>query len=520
MFTAIGTIDQILVAGVAITAISLLLYSLTFNLRVRVARSFALILVCLVIIYTAESLASVAGNDGELELWLHLQWLGIAFIPATYLHFSDAVLATTGKPSKGKRKLVSRLSYLISGLFLITLPLGLLVGSVAIDRQPAPHLQPTWLTDLFILYYSVNMLMSWYNLLRAWQRTATATSKRRMVYLLIGAFAPAMGSFPFLLFSSELASRHMLTFWLISTLANILVGGLIIVMAYAVAYVGVAQPDRTIKSRLLKWILRGPVTASFTLAFSTITRRIGEDYGQSYNAFVPIVMVASILVFEYAITLVFPFLERWFLYGNDKAEIDILHTLEGRLITRNDLRQFLEVVLSAVCDHLQAQGAYVASLNQDGLELVVKIGKTFFDRDEAAKELRRNLLENGQVVDMFNWGNDTLIPLLDQDDEGNTSVTGLLGISGVADLELDDDQLHALNGFSERISLALKDRRLQENVFRTMGELSSRVEYIQNLRAAWRYDQSRVLEDDIPIEAADYSQWVKDALAHYWGGPN
>ena len=120
---------------------------------------------------------------------------------------------------------------------------------------------------------------------------------------------------------------------------------------------------------------------------------------------------------------------------------------------------------------------------------------------------------------MFKWGNDILVPLLDQDDEGNLSITGLLGISGAAEVDLDEEQMHALNGFSERISLALNDRRLQENVFRTMGELSSRVEYIQNLRATWRYDQSRVLEDEIPLAAADYSQWVKDALAHYWGGP-
>ncbi len=515
----ISTINQILLAGTAITAISLLLYSLTFNLRVRVARAFALILVCLVIIYTAESLASVSTNDTQLTFWLQAQWLGISFIPAAYLHFSDAVLATTGKPSRGRRIAVSRLSYLISGMFLITLPFGYLVGQVAPDRLPAPHLQATWLTDLFMLYYIVVMLMAWYNFIRAWQRTATATSRRRLGYLLAGAGAPALGSIPFLLFSSALASRHMLTFWAISTLANILVGGLVIVMAYAVSYFGVPQPDRTIKGRLLKWILRGPVTASFTLALSTITRRIGEDYGAAYNAFVPIVMVATILVCEYGVTLFFPVLERWLLYGNDKDEIDILRTLEERLITRNDLRQFLEVILSAVCDHLQAQGAYVASLNPDGLELVVKIGRTFFDGNEAAKELRRNLIENGQVMEIFKWGDDVLVPLLDQDEDGNTTITGLLGISGAAEAELDEEQMHALNGYSERISLALNDRRLQENVFHAMGELSSRAEYIQNLRAAWRYDQSRVLEDEIPLAAADYSQWVKDALAHYWGGP-
>ncbi|MEW6651232.1 MAG: histidine kinase N-terminal 7TM domain-containing protein, partial [Chloroflexota bacterium] len=117
MSGALITINQILMAGVAVTAFSLLLYSLTFNLRDRVARSFAMILFCLVIIYSAESLASVAPNPPQLDFWLRLQWIGIVIIPAAYLHFSDALLATTGKPSRGKRRWAIRLSYLIALLF-------------------------------------------------------------------------------------------------------------------------------------------------------------------------------------------------------------------------------------------------------------------------------------------------------------------------------------------------------------------------------------------------------------------
>ena len=45
------TFNQILTAGISITALSLLLYSLTFNLRDRVAQSFSLIMVCLLIVY-------------------------------------------------------------------------------------------------------------------------------------------------------------------------------------------------------------------------------------------------------------------------------------------------------------------------------------------------------------------------------------------------------------------------------------------------------------------------------------
>ena len=43
------------------------------------------------------------------------------------------------------------------------------------------------LSDLFTLYYGGVMLLSVYNLARAYRRTTTPTSRRRMIYLLAGA---------------------------------------------------------------------------------------------------------------------------------------------------------------------------------------------------------------------------------------------------------------------------------------------------------------------------------------------
>ena len=60
LLVGIITINQILTAGIAITAFSLFLYSLSFNLRDRVARSFAIILICVVVVFTAEALESSA----------------------------------------------------------------------------------------------------------------------------------------------------------------------------------------------------------------------------------------------------------------------------------------------------------------------------------------------------------------------------------------------------------------------------------------------------------------------------
>ena len=96
---------------------------------------------------------------------------------------------------------------------------------------------------------------------------------------------------------------------------NVLVGALVILMAYAVAFFGVSWPDRVIKSRLFKWIMRGPVTASTALALMTIVRRGGELFGLPYNAFVPLIVVVTILSLEHAITFAAPLWERWLFFG-------------------------------------------------------------------------------------------------------------------------------------------------------------------------------------------------------------
>ena len=326
-----------------------------------------------------------------------------------------------------------------------------------------------------MLYYVGAMLMSWYNFIRAYRRSATATGQRRMGYLLVGSIAPTLGSFPFLLFSSGFAARHLLIFWLVTVFSNLAVGGLVIVMAYSVAFFGVALPDRRVKSRLFKWILRGPVVASFTLTFATIVRRAGVPLGLPYNTFVPIVMVATILVGEYLVTLFFPIIERFLFFGNDKREIAVLEAFEDKLITRNDLRQFLEMMLSGLCDRMQVPGAYVAAFNSDGLKLVVKVGKTFFDNENENTDLSRYFPDNGDFYELFQWGNDILIPLYDQNDDGEISMLGILGIAQGAVESLEEEQLEEVNSFSERIALSLKTAACRNRCFNRWGNYPARL---------------------------------------------
>lgn len=248
VLAGIRTLNQILTAGIAITAFSLFLYSLSFNLRDRVARSFAIILLCVVVVFTAEALQDKSLSIQTIDLFLRLQWIGIVFLPAAYLHLSDALLVTAGRPSRGRRRIAVRGMYVISVFFLVLLASGYLLGVIVPDGKPAPHLVRTMWTEVFTLFYISAMIWAGINFARAYGRMLTRSGRRRMLYLMAGATAPALGSYPYLLYGSTVAASHPLLFWSVAIVINILVAVLVVVMAYAVAFFGVSWPDRVIKS--------------------------------------------------------------------------------------------------------------------------------------------------------------------------------------------------------------------------------------------------------------------------------
>ena len=525
----IQTINQILTAGIAITAFSLFLYALTFNLRDRVARSFAIILLCVVIVFTTEALQSKDMSLWGIDLLLRLQWVGIVFLPPSYLHLSDALLVTAGRPSRGRRRMTVRLMYGLSTGFLVLLSMGLLVGDLVPNGQPAPHLQRTTWTELFTLYYVSTITLAGINFWRAYSRMLTRSGQRRMLYLMAGATAPALGSYPYLLYGYSVAANHPWLFWSAATIINLLVGGLVVVMAYSVAFFGVTWPDRLVKTRLFKWIMRGPVTASLTLGLMTIVRRTGGAlFGYEYSAFVPLAVVVSVLLLEHLITLVSPLWERWLFFGGDREELKLLQNIEERLLTKGDMQQFLETVLAAVRDHMQSPCAFVAALDTGSLSLIVLAGNhKLIDQQKLTDALEKvEYEENGDDRQEFLWGDFWILPLrkrrnnaMDRDE-----IPPLLGLMGVARfpeqlVEMDTDQRDALWLLAERAALALEDRQLQQRVFRSLEDLQPQIEMLQRLRAAGRYDsRANLLSDEMPPEV-DLANWVKDALSHYWGGP-
>lgn len=519
VISILSTVSQILTAGIAIIAFALLLYSLTFNLRDKVAQAFATIMVCLVIVFSAEAFGGTSGEPGMIDFWLRLQWVGLIVLPPAYLHFSDSLLATTGLPSRWRRKWAVRLTYLFSAFLIVLLFTPYFLGDLVVTEAPTPHHQATIVTELFTIYYAVILVLAWINFIRAYNRTLTKTSKRRMLYLTISAVGPALGSFPFLLYGSDFAANQTMIFWLLAILVNLVLGLSIFISAYAVAFFGVPWPDRVVKSRLAKWTLRGPLTAILTLGIVTVVKRGGEAYGIPYSAFIPIVMVVTVLIMEYAITLFFPYLERWLVFGPDERDVDMLRSLESRIITRNDLRQFIEMILAAVTDRLQARGAFLLANGSEGLDVVDATEKTNLSPEDMAV-LEQRLNDIPADDEMILIDSDMLIPLKYEKNGTSHEPLGYLGITGIEEsLPLDAEQEDSLNRLTRRATLALRDRELLGQVFELLEKMDPQEELIQQLRAAGRFDRQGILKVDETHEKKAMVQYVKDALTHYWGGP-
>jgi hypothetical protein len=516
--STLETLNRVFEAGIAITALSLFLRSLTFNLRDRVSRAFAVILACMMVSSAGEAVAASLAGQAGLDFWLHFQWVGTIFLPAAYIHFSDALLETTGRPSRGRRRLTVRLSYLLSTVFLGLLLTGQLLGAPVPNGEPVPHLGSTSFSWVFTAYYIIVIFLAMTVMWRAWQRTVLTASRRRMTYLFIGSLVMALGAYPFLLFGSGLAASFPEFFLISAGIGSILVFWAMVAMAYATAFFGVPWPDRVVKSRLFRWLVRGPGTVFVVLLFLPGVTQISGFFQTSEAVTLPVLVALSALLTSHVLTLALPTLENWLLFSGEGSETQFVQNLQERVLTTSDLRQFLEALLSAVCDRFQTKSAFVAMLEAGKVQELIEVGdKKLLGKKKATIELEQLVQRTNGEPQVFSWETFWLLPLRAPLGE---ELIGLLGVRRTRKVELGEEQHEALLNLGERAALAIDDRRQQTQALTSLQTLGPRVELIQRLRAASRFDQSEVLSDfgNLP-EYSDLVRWVKEALTHYWGGP-
>ena len=534
LLSGLATFNRFLVVAEVISAVSLLMYSLTFNLRDRVARSWNVLLAAVAIVSLCDVASGVVQSDAAAEIWVRLQWLGIALIPGAALHLSDALLATTGQPSRGRRRWAVRGTY-AAGLLAAAVAwssdflVGRVVRNVSIVRMTAGPLFP-WFTAAF----AVLAVWSLVNAGRAYLRCLTPTTRRRMGYLLAALPVILLGVFPYLLLTSGDELRvNPLLFWVVDTGSNLLLTAALVLGAYCVGFFGAPQPDRVIKSRMLQWILRGPVVAWAVVAAFVFISWLERRFSIDGMLWLPVAMVGVLLLAQFSITVVRLPLERWLFYGGsaDRYDVQRVQHLSERLLTAADLRQFLESVLAASCDTLRIASGFVMQLGERGAELQVQVGPQQLPA-AAAAEARAALdsstaggYQPANVHGIFHWGEYWLLPLRElaveeELESAPPQLLGMLGLHvGLAPEAPEEAVLATLLVLASRAAEALQDRRLQQQLFQSLDVLVPQVENIQRLRAAAAYDGAAALASGRLNDNPDVFQWVKDALVHYWGGP-
>jgi hypothetical protein len=522
----LGLVNVVLSSFVVIFSGALLLYILIYNFRNHVARSFAALLACVSLTYFADLALFGVGDARSAAPWLRFQWVGIAFIPAVYLDFSNGVLITTGARSR-MREVAVHVSYGLSTILLLGAAFSDVIVYGGQLSHAAPHLEPGPLLPFFVLYFFAAVGWGAVNVLWARRRCLTSTSRRRMAYLMATFAAPAAGVFPYLLLTGWPSYAPSLVLWTLLVLGNVAIGLMLMILAYSVTFFGALTPDRVVKRRLARFLLRGPFLAMLLVVAIVGISQAGGWLGMPANQLTLFAVVGLVLVMQVAIELTKPWLDR-VLYREDHAEVEWLQQLSSRLLTTTDLHQFLENVLTALCDLLRVQTAFVAVIDNGRPHLEVVCGEL---ESGAAGDILPEALRsaaaqaddgvNGLSLkrhgDLFVWDGFWLAPLFTA---GHGSVIGVVGVAArAAEPDLSPEEQAGMRVLLAQAAAALEDRQLQQGIFGAFQQIMPEIEDIQRRRGVVHYVGEEALAGFSVVEAPEFRQWVRDALSHYWGGP-
>jgi hypothetical protein len=343
-----------------------------------------------------------------------------------------------------------------------------------------------------------------------------------MTYLAVSFAAPALGVFPYLLVTSRLAPSTPEIFWSVLIVANAGIGAMLVVMAYTVAYFGVLTPDRVVKHRLIHFLVRGPFTASCIAGVVILVARVEEFLGLPRDMLVLVVLVALVVLLQLFVSFIRPYVDL-VIFSRDRRELVRIQHLSERLLTTTDLQQFLENILSAICDLLRVPAAFVVASTPNGPQVEAVVGPV--ERAPMRESLQvsvtgdgaSGLLDDGPRVVLGYW----VWPVRTQDGNGG-SILGALAITArSAQPDLTFEETAGVTALIGQAAKALQDRRLQQQVFAAVDNIMPDLEEIQRQRSAVRYaDSSTRVPLDVELaRSPEFTTWVRDALGHYWGGP-
>lgn len=522
-------INEVLTAATVIIAASMLLYNLSHGPNDRVTRASSALLGCVSAIYIGDVLVAISRAPQTIETLLRLEWLGIAFAPAALFHLSDALLATTGLRSRGRRRRVVRLLYAFATLFFV---LACLTDLIVRDLllQPLEIMQPGPLFPLFVVYFVIASLFAFNNVLRARRRCLTRATHRRMTYLLFALITPMAGVFPFSLLFPNAAEVDATLIWLLVNVGNLGIVLMLAFMAYPLAFFGPKKPDRMIKAELLSFMLRGPITGIAVLIVILYVPRL-SFFGIPSSALMPFVAVATVMGLQWLFTLAIPIIEQKLIYTEDQEQARQLQALSQHLLTRDDAKQLIEATLAAICDYLRVPSAFVVSLNGEKVEFEQQVGplQPTLESLEAARlsslfQANGNGALNGTraepPIELVAWQSFWLIPLRSGRGGRLIGVLGVWARSTAPNLQAEEETVFRV--LYQRVARVLDDMRLQAELFARLEDIIESSATVGIESESVRYgnaaEAARLTEQSASETATEFNEVIWGALRDYWGG--
>lgn len=514
-------LNEVLSSAIIILAFSLFAYMLLYNFRSSIGRGFAVLLACMCFAYVGDVALFNVNTLADAIPWLKFQWIGIAFIPAAYLHFSDVLLRITSAISS-RRRFAVYTAYVFGFVLLL---LATQTDHLVRDPFHSPGITQFragpffW---VFTVYFYTTLVWGAYKIYRARARSLTSSVRRRMTYLAASFAAPALGVYPYMLIANTPTLLPPIVLFVTLFFVNIGIAAMIILMAYSVVFFGALSPDRVIKHNLVHFLLRGPLVATMVIFIIQALPQQERLMGLPREMVLATLIVGAIVLSQLMINTAKPLIDSIIFY-RDRQEIAWISELDRRLLTTTDLQQALENILTTMCEVLRVRTGFIYNLAaRQGPRLETQTGSASKVEQALANIDVAKLVEqkNGHGGYHFITQNNFWFVIL-KNQSGDRSL-GLLGVEARAEeydlLPAEEDIVSLL---IEQAENALEDRRLQQDVFLTLKSIIPDIERVQRLRSAVSYAGAPNLAPltENPILEQDFPQMVRDALSHYWGGP-
>lgn len=518
------TLNEVLSSAIVILAFSLFVYTFTNNVKSPIGRSFSVLLACMCFAYAGDvALFKVESVEAAIP-WLKFQWIGIAFTPAAYLHFSDTLLRLTNAVSS-RRRFTVLVAYIFGLVLLLLAVQSQFLVRDAFYSPGVTQFRSGPFFWVFSIYFFTTLIWGAYKVYRARARCLTSVLRRRMTYLAVSFVAPALGVYPYMLIASTSSLWPPKLLLSILLVGNIGISLMLVVMAYSVVSFEAIQPERVIKHNLVHFLLRGPLVAALVISILQALPEHQRIMGLPREMVMAVSIVAVIVLSQFAINLAKPAIDRLVFY-KDRQEVAWITELDRRLLTTTDLQQALESVLTTLCEVLRVQTGFIYNLSAaQGPRLETRLGPdseieralTSIDVPYLIEQQQQNGSDDPHfIVQQDFW----YVLLKNQSRDRSLGLLGLKARADSYDLTATEEKVVYL--LLQQAEQALEDRRLQQDIFATMQQIIPEIDRVQRLRSAVSFAGApnlTALGEDSPIHEKDFPKMVRDALSHYWGGP-